>query len=163
MKKEKESFTCAQTQAKIMEYIHDSLSLKETEKFLQHIFSCSECREELGIYYTFLTGMKKLDDDETISMDFAEELKRKLKRSEEKISRSKRIAVFRRCMFFLLAAGWIFFDVQKEIKKEPEKSNFELQEYFFEGRPSRLDEYVKIHYNAMMGDRNRYYYRNRNE
>lgn len=161
MRKERDSFTCAQAQSKLTAYIHDGLSLKETEKFIQHISSCSECREELGVYYTILTGMEKLNDDEDISMDFTEELKRKLKRSEEKILHSKRNAVLRRILFFLLAIGWLFLDFQRSVRKEPENSNFKLEEYFFEGRHSQVDEYARAHYNAMMGDKNRYYYGNR--
>lgn len=161
MKKKQTSFLCAQAQASIVDYIHDHLSLKQTEQFLRHIASCDECREELGIYYTFIIGMEKLDDDEDISMDFAEELNKKIKRSEEKIRRSKRTAVLRRGLLFLLAAGWVFADVQKDKAEEPEESTFELQEYFFAGRFSKLDEYIRLHYNAMIGDRYRYDYGNR--
>ena len=105
IKKKQETLSCAMAQAKIMDYINENLSLQETEQFLQHILHCDECREELGVYYTIMTGMKKLDTDENINMDFTAELKRKIKKSEEKILRYKRGKITRRLLFLALIVG----------------------------------------------------------
>lgn len=157
-KKEKKVLSCAEAQSMITQYIKDSLSMKETGEFLRHISECHECREELGVYYTILTGMQKLDADENISMDFTEELRKKLKRSEEKISRCKRNSMIRRVLFFIIIMAWSWVDFAVDTREEPEKSSFELKEYFFRGRDLKTDQYVKTHYNAMMGERVKYNY-----
>jgi hypothetical protein len=56
--------------------------------------------------------------------------------------------------------GSICLDVAVDTRKEPEKSSFELQQYFFKGRYSKTGEYIEHHYNAMMGEKIRYSYGN---
>lgn len=164
MRKEKGSLTCVMAQAMIMEYINDKLSIQELEKFLYHIKNCSTCREELGVYYIILTGMKKLDDDEDLSMDFKEELERELKRSEDKINRYKGNKIVRRVLFFILIFACLGIDyVVDTVRNEPEKSNFKLEEYFFSGRTSKIDQYVWEHYNAMMSEKYIYDYKNKKD
>lgn len=157
-KKRKEAINCIQTQAMITDYIKDKLSRQEMEKFLQHIGTCEECREELGVYYTILTGMKKLDADENISMDFTAELKQKLKQSEEKLVRYKRNQITKRILFFVIIIGWICIDFAVETREEPEESHFELEEYFFRNRDSKTEQYIKTHYHIMMEEKFKYNY-----
>ena len=154
MKKEKKTLTCVMVQSMIMEYINDRLSIQELEKFLHHIRTCSECKEELGVYYTIVTGMRKLDHDEELSMDFTEELEQKLKRSEDKINHYKGNKITRRILFFVLIAACLGIDYAVDIiREEPEKSNFKLEEYFFNGRDSKADQYIKDHYYSIMAER----------
>jgi hypothetical protein len=160
MKKEQEEFTCSMAQNMITPYINDRLSMQETERFIRHVETCSECKEELWVYYTIMTGMKKLDDDENMSMDFTAELRRKLKKSEDKILRHKRTLIVKRILFVAVIICGIWLDVAVDTRKEPEKSNFELQQYFFKGRYSKTGEYVDKHYNSMMGEKIRYSYGN---
>ena len=58
--------TCLDTQRMIIRFINDDLSLEELELFLDHVNSCSECREELEVYYALITAMKQLDEDEIL-------------------------------------------------------------------------------------------------
>ena len=149
IKKKQEPLSCAAAQAKIMDYINENLTLQETEQFLQHILHCDECKEELGVYYTIMTGMKKLDTDENINMDFTTELKRKIKKSEEKILRYKRSKITRRLLFLALIVGGFCLDVVVDTREEPERSRFTLDDYFFRERPSKTGEYVRRHYSEM--------------
>ena len=149
IKKKQEPLSCAAAQAKIMDYINDNLTLQETEQFLRHTLHCGECREELDVYYTIMTGMKKLDADENINMDFKAELKRKIRKSEEKILRYKRGRVTRRLLFLALIIGGFCLDAIVDTREEPERSDFTLKYDFFRERPSVTAEYVRSHYSEL--------------
>jgi len=135
------------------DYVDDRLSLQNMELFLQHISVCQECSEELAIYYTIFNGMKKLDEDEDIGLDFVTELEKKRKSSEEKILRAKQYKVARRLAFCVIAAAWIFLTSLSLEREEPEKSKFTLETYFFQGRESKTQDYIKRHDNAFMAER----------
>jgi predicted house-cleaning noncanonical NTP pyrophosphatase (MazG superfamily) len=73
----------------ITPFINDELNIKELELFLDHVFTCHNCREEVEIYYTLLTAMKQLDEDKSLSGDFKHELERKLEEAQEKVIHAK--------------------------------------------------------------------------
>ena len=54
--------TCKEAESMIMPYINDELTDKELETFLDHIYGCSACHEELEIYYTLYAGLAQLDE-----------------------------------------------------------------------------------------------------
>ncbi|HPU63531.1 MAG TPA: zf-HC2 domain-containing protein [Mobilitalea sp.] len=70
--------TCMEAQSLITRFINDELEIVELEEFIKHIESCSECREELEVYYALLTAMKQLDEDKNLSQDFSQELQEKI-------------------------------------------------------------------------------------
>ena len=55
--------TCQEAEGMIIPYIDNNLSDEELEKFLLHINSCGNCREELEIYFTVYVGLRQLDSD----------------------------------------------------------------------------------------------------
>lgn len=65
---------CKQAQAMIFDYIHDKSDKKDTRDFIKHIRSCASCREELAEYYSLITAMKQIDNDEDIQLDYSKEL-----------------------------------------------------------------------------------------
>lgn len=85
------SLNCLQCQSKITQYIEDKLSENEIQEFIRHVNECSNCYEELDIYYTLLIGMKYLDNDENIPADFRSQLKERLEQDESMIHRRKKI------------------------------------------------------------------------
>ena len=85
------SLNCLQCQSKITQYIEDKLSENEIQEFIRHVNECSNCYEELDIYYTLLIGMKYLDNDENIPADFRSQLKEQLEQDESMIHRRKKI------------------------------------------------------------------------
>lgn len=147
-------------QSMIMEYINEHLSIQELERFLHHIKTCRECREELGVYYTIVTGMRKLDHDEELSMDFTEELEWDLKRNEDKINHYKGNKVARRILFLVIIMACLGIDyaVADIIRDEPEQSSFQLEEYFFRTRASKTEQYVKEHYYSIVKETLSNYY-----
>ncbi|MBR6223879.1 MAG: zf-HC2 domain-containing protein [Lachnospiraceae bacterium] len=69
---------CLEAQTKIMAYIDNKLPEDQAYDFARHIEVCPKCAEELEIYYIMLVGMKQIDNNETLSLDFKKELKNKL-------------------------------------------------------------------------------------
>ena len=53
--------TCKEAEQLIMPYINDELTDKELTPFLDHIYSCKACYEELEVYYTLYAGLAQLD------------------------------------------------------------------------------------------------------
>ena len=80
---------CIKAQSQITPFINDQLDLQETEEFIDHVLSCSECREELEVYYALLTAMRQLDEDKNLSDDYNQELANKLEKAQEKIIHAK--------------------------------------------------------------------------
>jgi len=73
----------------ITPFINDKLSIKELELFLDHVYTCPNCMEEVEIYYTLLTAMKQLDEDKSLPGDFRHELERKLEEAQERVVHAK--------------------------------------------------------------------------
>ena len=55
--------TCKEAEQMVMPYINDELTDKELEAFLDHVYSCKSCYEELEIYYTLYAGLAQLDGE----------------------------------------------------------------------------------------------------
>lgn len=127
--------TCSKVQSLITPFINNKLSLKELEAFVNHISSCSVCREELEVYYALLTAMKQLDEDKNLSSDFGIELDQKLERARERIFhekftyyRKKIILFFTMIVLaFIISIGYAGKSSQESAVKE---SNFRLRNVF---------------------------------
>lgn len=94
--------TCMEAQALITPFINDELDRVTLEKFIDHVESCEECKEELEVYYALLTAMKQLDEDEEVSADFEKELANKINEAQDKILRAKLVHIRKRIVFFLM-------------------------------------------------------------
>lgn len=68
----------------VMPYINDELTDKELGPFLNHIYSCKSCYEELEIYYTLYAGLSQLDG-ENEGQDMRNLLQEALHVSEQRI------------------------------------------------------------------------------
>lgn len=71
--------TCRETQQLVMPYINNDLTDEELAGFLKHIDTCSDCKEELEIYFTVAVGIQQLDEETDIynikgALDMALEL-----------------------------------------------------------------------------------------
>ena len=66
---------CREAQALIVPFIEGKLNDEQNEKFIAHIETCSECYDELEVYYIVIVGVKQLDEDTQIIMDLGSNLK----------------------------------------------------------------------------------------
>ena len=138
--------TCDRTQKLITPFINDELDNDEIEDFINHVNTCSECYEELEVYYTLLTAMKQLDDEERISDDFKLQLSTKLERAEEKIIH-KRFSRYRKrsILILLVIAMGLLLGLQNNfISREDENlvtdSDFKLRMQFNSERYQVIEE-----------------------
>lgn len=102
---------CKHYQKLIKAFDEHKLSVREQEDFVTHMLSCSDCQEELEIYYIIEYG---LNDDGKISYeneeyrnlietyDFKSFVDKKLKDSREEIIREK-MAHSRNVFLYLLS------------------------------------------------------------
>lgn len=137
---------CMEAQSHITEFINDKLDMTKMEEFLSHVNQCSECREELEVYYALLTAMKLLDEDKELSDHFNQELERKLKFSADKIRKIKIARVRRKFYLMMVTLGFVIVSsitVTKAIliPKIPPKPSFNLG---YSGVPSYLSPIKKF-------------------
>lgn len=90
---------CNEAQALITKYVQDQLDLKTLEEFLHHVNNCPDCLEELEVYYIVFMGIKRLDNDENIAIDYHEQFKQSLQQSALQIRRHHKIHLRRRLVF----------------------------------------------------------------
>ena len=78
---------CREAQALIVPFIEGKLNDEQNEKFIEHIEGCSDCYDELEVYYFVMVGVKQLDEDEHILVDFKGDLKKYIATKKEAIAR----------------------------------------------------------------------------
>jgi hypothetical protein len=80
---------CKQAQALVPRYIRQDMEGAELEEFLEHVKHCSDCYEELEIYYTIDAALKELDGDGSNTQTLKTSMEQALHGSERKL-RSRR-------------------------------------------------------------------------
>lgn len=134
---------CIKAQSQITPFINDQLDLQETEEFIDHVLSCSECREELEVYYAILTAMRQLDEDKNLSDDYNQELANKLEKAQEKIIHAKYTYYRKKGAFIILViliAFLVNLTYKEQFKGNPvSKSTFRLRKMYGEERYEEID------------------------
>ena len=85
--------TCKEAEQMVMPYINDELTDKELEAFLDHVYSCGSCYEELEIYYTLYAGLAQLDG-ENQGQDMHNLLQEALYASEQRVRARKLFNIY---------------------------------------------------------------------
>ena len=119
---------------------------KELDEFIKHVNSCAECYEELEVYYTLLTAMSQLDENEKLSYDFGLELSEKIEREEERIIH-ERYSKYRKRSFIILGVTALALFIGSQtifMEKEEENlvtdSDFRLRTEFYSERYDELED-----------------------
>lgn len=150
--------TCKEAQGLIMSYINDKLDNEELEQFLNHIESCSDCKEELEVYFTLLTGMKQLDEDKNLSGNFHIDFEKSLHKSEERIRKAKLNYVRKRMIYIIVCFVFCIMvntntdsqtnlDTPEEVE---ETSTYYMKYYYFRDKETPLKRVVDTQYEDMM-------------
>ncbi len=81
---------CVEIQSWISDYIDGSLPPDKLERFVRHVETCGECKEELNIYYTLYLGILQLEREEEVKelRDLDGALEDELYHSQIQIKRS---------------------------------------------------------------------------
>lgn len=90
--------TCMEVRRMVTSYIDRTLNDEEMELFLDHIEHCSDCMEELDIYYTLYKAMDTLDSGSHQEYNFQKMLEEDIHMAHRtlfrhKLSRTIRFAV----------------------------------------------------------------------
>lgn len=137
--------TCLEFQGLMIRYINGELSYKEKEKFMEHVESCADCKEEMEIYYIILTSMKQLDEDRQLSDDFHAEYLRHLKKTAEELASRRKARVRRRMAFPVVVGAAVLFTGlsitdTEEMRPPVEPSTYEMKFRFYGDERHRMFE-----------------------
>lgn len=126
--------TCLEAQSNILSFVEKNLPEDKKIEFVKHIRHCNDCKEELEIYYTLIVGMRKLDNNEDMSLDFRNRLDDELNRIETRAKKAKRFRVSSFGMVFtaLVCIMFVFYgrcltkvyDVEQFLIKEKQGSTY---------------------------------------
>lgn len=80
---------CIQIQRRIPGFLKDELKCREMMRFLEHIDTCEECKEELTIQYLSSEGILRLEEGKTFDLD--RELKEYMIQAEKSMKRRRNL------------------------------------------------------------------------
>lgn len=148
---------CMEARRMVTPYIKGELSEKELEQFLKHIEQCSDCMDELDIYFTVYQAMDRLDAEDHPDYNFKRMLNESLHAARRRIVLSRFFRLLRTILLLLtdlllllciimgirLSQGqsvepvfqriWLnFYRPEELLEQEPELSTEELSEIFSE-------------------------------
>ncbi len=137
---------CIEIHRLIVPFVNDELTMKQLEEFIHHVHSCPKCMEELEVYYVLLAGMKQLDEDKELSIDFNQDLKDLLNLSEDRIIHDKFLHIRKRIVLIImisLVAIVSSFRIGEFVVEDvlgDKKSDFLLDNVFYVDKPVQLEE-----------------------
>lgn len=108
---------CREAQALIVPFIEGKLTDEQNEAFIEHIEGCSDCCDELEVYYIVMVGVKQLDEDEHMLVDFKGGLRQYIDSKKDllarKHSRSTRlkITIFSSVAFLAFVSGFLWYNI----------------------------------------------------
>lgn len=111
---------CKRAMELMTQFINERLDDEDVQAFLDHIDSCSECREELEVNYSLMTAMKQLDEDVDLSDDYIGELNQKIETCYLEELKRKRTCTRRRIvlgvviLLLILQSGITMRETRKE-------------------------------------------------
>lgn len=82
---------CNQMQRRIPAFLKDELKGWELMRFLEHMDTCEECKEELTIQYLASEGILRLEEGKTFDLD--RELKEYMLRTEKGMKRRRNLVL----------------------------------------------------------------------
>lgn len=102
---------CREAQSLIVPFIEDKLDEERLEAFLEHIENCSECYDELEVYFIVFSGTRQLDDDYDDISDFKGELRKYIETKKEKYHKKHKHAFWVRFGVAAAMCGAVFLTV----------------------------------------------------
>lgn len=91
---------CIEARRMVSAYVNKELSAKETEAFLDHIAHCSDCMDELDVYFTVYRALNSLDASEHHEFNFKKMLEEDIRMERRSLFRKKTISLIRIIMLF---------------------------------------------------------------
>ena len=121
---------CLEAQSKIVAFIEDKLEDGEVLEFVRHIRSCDNCAEELEIYYTLLVGMKQLDEDRILPVNFKQQMEDKLNQSYKHIQNRRKLTGSSLVLIVVLVSflGFLGYQSYQQSLYLQEQANIKAQQ-----------------------------------
>lgn len=119
--------TCMEARRMVTPYVNRTLTDQETEAFLDHIEHCSDCMEELDIYFTMYKAMDSLDSGSHQEYNFKKMLEEDIHTARRailthKLSRGTRLVIVLLAEFFLI---WSVITGYEMKHMQPAESTFQ--------------------------------------
>jgi anti-sigma factor RsiW len=102
-------------------YVKGELSDKEMERFLKHIEQCSDCMDELDIYFTVYQAMDLLDTGENQEYDFKKRLWNSIRMSKRRLLLGRIERISRAALLFcseLCLAASVIVGIQAKLGRQ---------------------------------------------
>jgi len=104
MKKRIEPLSCREIKHSIRAYLQEEMSLKEADRFVKHVRSCKECRNELEEYYAFSSALMQLEiPEEAEKGNFFMNIEKRLERTELAVAKENADYKKRRITYTVIA------------------------------------------------------------
>lgn len=137
---------CIEARRMVTPFVKKELSDKEMEQFLKHIESCSDCMDELDIYFTMYRALDSLDSSAHYEFNFKKMLENDIRSAKHGIVRRK---VLRNIRWFLLilAEACLMFSVYTgyEMKQgEVQASTFQRAIYRLHTVPPEVMQETEV-------------------
>ena len=92
-----------------MAFIDEKLPDEKVTNFVRHIKNCPCCFEELEIHYTLIVGMRQLDNNKELSLDFKKDLETELNKIDNKVKNVKRFKISTFSIVFVSIVVFLLF------------------------------------------------------
>ena len=92
---------CIEARRMVTPFVDKKLTDKETEQFLKHIEHCSDCMDELDIYFTMYKAIDTLDSGIHHEYDFKKMLENEIRSARHGILRRKVVRAARSIILIL--------------------------------------------------------------
>lgn len=97
---------CNDARKKIVPYIKNQLSMDDTLHFIRHVMECSDCKDELEIYYILEHGLS--DEEEEVSFDFTKSLNEQLENEKNDIESEQTLLAYYQMVYDVASVVLLF-------------------------------------------------------
>ncbi len=98
--------TCKETEKAIPLFFEEELEGKELQEFVSHIRGCSDCKEELTIYFLASEGIARLEEGSSLDLD--KELEARIEGQEHRMKLRHSLKLGFYCMEIVLIIMILF-------------------------------------------------------
>ena len=134
---------CRQCQNLVDAYIQNTIDPEAYDAFINHVYSCEECMDELKISYSLLTALDQLDKGLELSGDYDSEIEnrisgyiiRKKKRKTFRIVSYTLLLILSVCIGFLYS----FFFIKDDNITYKEEDSISGFVFSVNGIPEKID------------------------
>ena len=131
---------CIEARRMVTPFVDRELTDKETEQFLEHIESCSDCRDELDIYFTVYHALNSLDSGAHHEFNFKIMLEEDIREAKRGVMRRKALRAIRGIMLVAAEVLLLVSVITGYEMKQGEISHSTFQKAIYRLYAQKLDD-----------------------